>query len=69
VVFPLKGDRGDIKVAYKWQNGRYTYEVARKLVTGSQYDVQFGDPYPRLLLRVSRRSTTRRFGTRCRPSR
>jgi hypothetical protein len=44
VVFPLKGDRGDIKVAYKWQNGRYTYEVARKLTTGSQFDVQFGDP-------------------------
>jgi len=48
IVFPLKGDRGDIKVAYKWSNGQYTFEVARKLVTGSQYDVQFdkvGKPY------------------------
>jgi hypothetical protein len=43
VVFPLKGDRGDIKVAYKWANGMYTYEVARKLVTGSKFDVQFDD--------------------------
>lgn len=43
VVFPLKGDRGDIKVAYTWANGMYTYEVARKLVTGSKFDVQFDD--------------------------
>ena len=44
VVFPLKGDRSDISVAYKWQSGTWTYEVSRKLVTGSKYDVQFGDP-------------------------
>jgi hypothetical protein len=43
IVFPLKGDRGDLKVGYKWANGVWTYEVARKLVTGSQYDVQFND--------------------------
>lgn len=41
VVFPLKGDRGDIKVAYRWENGQYTFEVQRKLVTGSKFDVQF----------------------------
>jgi hypothetical protein len=44
VAYPLKGDRGDIKVAYKWQYGKYTYEVARKLATGSKYDVQFDRP-------------------------
>ena len=41
VVYPLKGDRGDIKVAYRWENGQYTFEVRRKLVTGSKFDVQF----------------------------
>lgn len=41
IVFPLKGDRADIRVAYRWKDGRYTYEVARKLKTGSAYDVQF----------------------------
>ena len=25
-------------------SGKYTYEVARKLVTGSKFDVQFNDP-------------------------
>ena len=47
-VYRLLGDRGDIKVAYKWANGTYTFEVQRKLVTGSKYDVQFdatGKPY------------------------
>jgi ethylbenzene dehydrogenase len=43
VVFPLKADRADIKVAYRWQDGKYTYEVSRKLVTGSRFDVQFDD--------------------------
>ncbi|MCU0951457.1 MAG: ethylbenzene dehydrogenase-related protein [Burkholderiaceae bacterium] len=43
IVFPLKGDRGDVKVAARWANGQWTYEVARKLVTGSQFDVQFDD--------------------------
>ena len=41
VVYRLLGDRGDIKVAYRWENGKYTYEVQRKRVTGSKYDVQF----------------------------
>jgi hypothetical protein len=43
VVYKLLGDRGDIQVAYRWQNGTWTYEVARKLTTGSQYDIQFSD--------------------------
>ncbi len=43
VVYQLKGDRGDIKVASRWQNGVWTYEIARKLTTGSQFDVQFND--------------------------
>jgi hypothetical protein len=41
IVFQLKGDRSDLKSAYRWQNGQWTFEVARKLVTNSKYDVQF----------------------------
>ena len=44
IVFPLKGDRGDLKSAYRWANGKWTFEVARKLVTNSKYDVQFDAP-------------------------
>ncbi len=43
IVYRLLGDRADIQVAYRWQNGIWTYEVARKLTTGSPYDIQFGD--------------------------
>lgn len=43
VVFPLKGDRSDVKTAYRYANGKWTFEVARKLVTGSKFDVQFDD--------------------------
>ena len=43
VVHRLKDDRADIQVAYRWQNGTWTYEVARKLTTGSKFDVQFSD--------------------------
>ena len=43
VVYKLLGDRGDIQVAYRWANGTWTYEVARKLVTGSKFDVQFNN--------------------------
>ena len=42
-IFPLKGDRADIKVATRWANGVLTSEVSRKLVTGSKFDVQFSD--------------------------
>ncbi len=43
LIYPLRADRADIKVAGRWANGVYTYEVARKLVTGSKFDVQFSD--------------------------
>jgi hypothetical protein len=43
IINPLQGDRADIKVASAWKDGRYTYVVSRKLVTGSKYDVQFSD--------------------------
>ena len=42
-IYPLKGDRADIKVVNKWNNGVLTSVVSRKLVTGSQYDVQFSN--------------------------
>jgi hypothetical protein len=38
---PLQGDRADIKGVYSWSNGVSTTVLSRKLVTGSQYDVQF----------------------------
>lgn len=41
LIYPVKGDRADIKVAYSWANGMHTSVVARKLVTGSKFDVQF----------------------------
>ena len=43
MIYPLKGDRADVKVATTWRNGVYTSVVERKLVTGSRYDVQFRD--------------------------
>lgn len=43
LIFPLKGDRADIKVATRWANGVLTSEVSRKLTTGSKFDVQFSD--------------------------
>ena len=39
----LKGDRADVKVAQKWENGTITAVLSRKLVTGSKFDVQFAD--------------------------
>lgn len=41
MVEPFAGDRGDIATAGAWKNGQWTLEFARKLVTGSKYDVQF----------------------------
>ncbi len=43
VVAPFTGDRGDIKAAVVWKDGKWTAELSRKLVTGSKTDVQFDD--------------------------
>ena len=37
----LKGDRADLKLAHRWNSGKITSVVSRKLVTGSKFDVQF----------------------------
>ena len=41
VVAPFTGDRGDIAATIKWNNGKWTAVISRKLVTGSKTDVQF----------------------------
>ncbi len=41
LIYPLKGDRADIRVNDSWSNGVHTSVVSRKLVTGSKFDVQF----------------------------
>lgn len=41
VISPFAGDRGDISGSMTWKNGEWTVVIARKLVTGSKYDVQF----------------------------
>ncbi len=43
IVAPFTGDRGDIATSAKWANGKWTIEMARKLVTGSKFDVNFND--------------------------
>ncbi|EHR72681.1 Ethylbenzene dehydrogenase [Burkholderiales bacterium JOSHI_001] len=43
LIYPLQGDRADIRVAIAYKDGVYTSVVSRKLVTGSPYDVQFKD--------------------------
>ncbi len=43
IVNPLIGDRGDVRIATKWNNGMHTAVISRKLVTGSKFDVQFND--------------------------
>lgn len=43
IVHQLKGDRADVRVNYRWKDGVHTSMVARKLVTGSKFDVQFSD--------------------------
>ena len=44
MVAPFTGDRGDIGAKVAWKDGVRTLEFWRKLVTGSEYDVQFSDP-------------------------
>lgn len=43
MVAPFTGDRGEIKTAIKYKDGKYIVEIERKLVTGSKTDVQFND--------------------------
>lgn len=43
VIAPLAGDRGDISARATYANGVWTLEAGRKLVTGSQFDVQFSN--------------------------
>jgi hypothetical protein len=43
VVAPFTGDRADIGVKSTWKDGTYTLVFWRKLVTGSDFDVQFND--------------------------
>jgi Ethylbenzene dehydrogenase len=43
VVAPFTGDRGDIGASAWWKDGVRTLVFWRKLVTGSDYDVQFSD--------------------------
>jgi hypothetical protein len=44
VVAPFTGDRGDIAARFTYKDGVRTIEIARRRVTGSEYDVQFDDP-------------------------
>jgi hypothetical protein len=44
VVAPFAGDRGDVSARSAWKDGTWTIAIARKRVTGSEYDVQFEDP-------------------------
>jgi len=43
LVSSFTGDRGEISTRVTYQNGVRTMEIARKLVTGSEFDVQFSD--------------------------
>lgn len=39
----IVGDRGDVSAAWNWDNGVWTIEFSRKLVTASETDVEFSD--------------------------
>jgi hypothetical protein len=43
LVAPFAGDRGDISGTAVWKDGTWTLVMKRKLVTGSEFDVQFDD--------------------------
>ncbi len=43
LIAPFAGDRGEVSTGAKWENGKWTVEIARKLVTGSKFDVNFDD--------------------------
>ena len=41
VISEIVGDRGDISAGWTWEDGVWTLELGRALVTGSEFDVQF----------------------------
>jgi hypothetical protein len=43
VITKFLEDGGDIAAGWKWAEGKWTLEFGRKLVTGSEFDVQFSD--------------------------
>jgi len=43
IVAPFTGDRGDLAAKHAWKDGVWTIVIARKLVTNSEFDVQFSD--------------------------
>jgi len=43
ITAPFTGDRGDLSAGFVWADGVWTVEIRRKLVTGSEFDVQFDD--------------------------
>lgn len=43
LVMPYKGDRADLPTKMVWKDGTWTIVITRKLVTGSEFDVQFDD--------------------------
>lgn len=43
IVAPFAGDRGNISSRAVYANGTWTLEASRRLVTGSQFDVQFNN--------------------------
>jgi hypothetical protein len=43
ITAPFTGDRGDLSAGYVWDDGVWTVELSRKMVTGSEFDVQFDD--------------------------
>jgi hypothetical protein len=43
VISEFVGDRGNITAGWKWEDGVWTLELGRALVTGSEFDVQFDD--------------------------
>ena len=40
---PFAGDRADVAATAVWKDGVRTIAIARKLVTGSEFDIQFSD--------------------------
>jgi len=43
IIAALAGDRGEIAAEYTYKDGVRTVELSRKLITGSEFDVQFND--------------------------